>query len=205
MSKNKWVIQITKPGDKYDGWFWSNCNKGPHEFVNDPRVLRFRNEDDAKIGCQGYNKLNKVRVVHMDALVPKYEDQTGYMSDLGPTGPGTPASVALREYTSAERKAMPVLTGVAHYFPDAQAAKARVSMKGNEKHNPGQPLHWSRGKSTDHLDCAGRHLLTPYNIDPDSGELELAHAAWRLDAALQEAEEKRLVALGIRPLSGVVK
>jgi hypothetical protein len=121
----------------------------------------------------------------------KYEDQTGAVSR------------PLREYTSAERKAIPIASGVLAYFPDAIAAVARVSKRGNDKHNPGEPLHWSRGKSSDHGDCAVRHMLTPDAIDPDSGEMERAHAAWRLLADLQLAEEKRLVAAGIKPLSGV--
>jgi hypothetical protein len=117
----------------------------------------------------------------------------------------TKADLTLREYTSAERKQMPVTTGVLHYFPDAIAAISRVSKKGNDKHNPGEPLHWSREKSSDHDDCVGRHLLTPDAIDPDSGETERAHRAWRDLADLQLAEEKRLIAAGIKPLSGVVK
>lgn len=110
----------------------------------------------------------------------------------------------LRGYTSAERKEMPVHTGVMLYFPDALCAIARVSQKSNEKHNPGEPLGWQRGKSTDQTDCVARHLLTPNATDPDSGELELAHSGWRILAQIQLAEEKRLVAAGIRPLSGVV-
>src|SRR6185312_4208739 len=34
---------------------------------------------------------------------------------------------------------------------------ARVSYLGNQQHNPGQPLHWARGKSMDQLDAAARH------------------------------------------------
>ena len=86
---------------------------------------------------------------------------------------------------SARRKASPLFSGVLSYFPDALMAVARVSKAGNDKHNPGQPLHWSRGKSNDHLDCAARHLLTPYEIDPDIGELHIAMVAWRALAALQ--------------------
>lgn len=116
----------------------------------------------------------------------------------------SPAEPKLREYTSEERKTMPVHKGVMGYFPDALASVARVSFKGNQKHNPGEPLHWARHKSSDHGDCAARHLMTPNAVDPDSGEIELAHAAWRILAELQLAEEKRLVAAGIRPLSGIV-
>ncbi len=109
---------------------------------------------------------------------------------------------ALRPLTSAERKAAPLHGGVMRYFPDALLAVARVSKAGNDKHNPGEPLHWARKKSTDQLECIARHLLAPAAIDSDTGETHLAHAAWRALAALQEAEEKRLVASGISPLSG---
>ena len=92
---------------------------------------------------------------------------------------------------SARRKASPVYSGVLAYFPDALMAVARVSKAGNDKHNPGQPLHWSREKSNDHLDCTARHMLTPYEIDADSKELHLANAVWRLLAQLQIEEEKK--------------
>ena len=92
---------------------------------------------------------------------------------------------------SARRKASPVWSGVLNYFPDALLAVARVSKVGNDKHNPGQPLHWSREKSSDHMDCAARHLLTPYEIDPDSKEIHLANAAWRILAELQLYQEGR--------------
>lgn len=108
----------------------------------------------------------------------------------------------LRGYTSAERKQMPVHTIIAEYFPDAIAAVSRHSLKANDKHNPGQPMGWSRDKSTDHLNCAGRHLMTPRAVDPDTGEEELVGATWRCLAALQLREEARLAAAGIMPLSG---
>lgn len=92
---------------------------------------------------------------------------------------------------SAQRKSEPVYSGVLKYFPNAIAAVSRVSKAGNDKHNPGEPLHWSRGKSNDHLDCLVRHVITPDDIDPDSGEYHLAHAAWRVLAALQILEENR--------------
>lgn len=90
---------------------------------------------------------------------------------------------------SKERKETPLYSGLLQYFPRALAAVARVSHKGNEKHNPGQPLHWSRGKSADHEDCVVRHMVTPYNVDTD-GELHIAHAAWRALAACEIALEK---------------
>jgi len=111
----------------------------------------------------------------------------------------------LRGYTSAERKEIPMQEVLAEYFPDAFAAVSRHSKKANDKHNPGEPMHWARNKSTDHLNCAVRHLATPDAIDPDTGEIELVGATWRCLAALQLREEKRLIAAGIRPLSGVTE
>lgn len=83
-----------------------------------------------------------------------------------------------------ERKETPVTTGVLDYFPDAIAAIARVSFVGNQQHNPGQPLHWARDKSTDHADCMGRHLLERGTFD-DDGQRHSAKLAWRALANLQ--------------------
>lgn len=95
---------------------------------------------------------------------------------------------------SKARKEVPVATGVLDYFPDAIAAVAAVSKKGNEKHNPGQPLHWSREKSADHRDCIARHLIDAGNdgmgVD-ENGDLHLAACAWRALAALQLAIEAK--------------
>ena len=92
---------------------------------------------------------------------------------------------------SAARKAIPICTGVFDYFPDALAAVARVSLTGNEKHNPGEPLHWAREKSTDHPNCIGRHLIERGTMDAD-GHRHSAHLAWRSLALLQtEIEEER--------------
>ena len=91
---------------------------------------------------------------------------------------------------SAERKAIPITTGVLDYFPAALAAVAAVSKAGNDKHNPGEPLHWARGKSTDQADAIGRHLLERGGIDPDTGMRHSAQLAWRALALLQiELEE----------------
>lgn len=109
----------------------------------------------------------------------------------------------LRNKTSAERKGEPIHSGCLMYFPDALAAVARVSVAGNNKHNPGEPLHWSRGKSSDQLDAVVRHTVTPDTIDEDTGEVELAHGCWRALAQLQLLEEARLAKLGIKPYSGI--
>ena len=79
-------------------------------------------------------------------------------------------------------------TGCLDYFPDALAAVAALSWHGNNKHNPGQPLHWSRGKSNDHPDCIMRHLVDRGTIDTD-GIRHSVKVAWRALAELQEELE----------------
>ena len=83
-----------------------------------------------------------------------------------------------------ERKAIPITTGVLDYFPDALAEVARVSLAGNEQHNPGQPLQWAKEKSTDHADCITRHLIGRGTLDKD-GQRHSAKVAWRALALLQ--------------------
>jgi len=77
---------------------------------------------------------------------------------------------------------------VLDYFPAALAAVARVSKAGNDQHNPGKPLHWARGKSNDHADCIGRHLVDRGTFDVD-GQRHSAKLAWRALALLQEEIE----------------
>lgn len=83
-----------------------------------------------------------------------------------------------------ERKNVPMARGLLDYFPDALAAVAEVSRLGNEQHNPGQPLHWAREKSTDHADCIVRHLVDRGTLDTD-GQRHAAKIAWRALALLQ--------------------
>lgn len=90
------------------------------------------------------------------------------------------------------RKSFPVFTGFMMYFPDAIAAVAYVSKLGNDQHNPGQPLHWAREKSTDQMDTAARHQMdhgTGHTKDSD-GAYHLAKAAWRILAELQLTIER---------------
>lgn len=89
------------------------------------------------------------------------------------------------------RKATPIGTGVLDYFPLALAAVARVSKAGNDKHNPGEPLHWARGKSDDHSDCLIRHFLDRGKDDAE-GNSHSAQMAWRALAILQLEEEAKL-------------
>lgn len=97
--------------------------------------------------------------------------------------------------TSApERKTYPIATGVLGYFPDALAEVARVSYVGNQQHNPGQPLHWDKSKSTDEADALVRHLLQQGTMDTD-GTRHSAKVAWRALALLQRELEAEAIAL----------
>ena len=102
------------------------------------------------------------------------------------------------------RKALPIFRGPLMYFPDALLALAAVCKAGNNQHNPGEPLHWAREKSTEQMDTALRHMMDHGlgNTRDVDGTYHLAKAAWRLLAELQltierdqnEAARKDLVA-----------
>jgi dATP/dGTP diphosphohydrolase, N-terminal len=100
--------------------------------------------------------------------------------------------------SSAERKQFPMATGLFDYFPDALAEIAKISFIGNEKHNAGQPLHHSRGKSNDHADCIARHLVergTFEEIVIGGVTYRMRHSgamAWRACALLQEELEQEM-------------
>jgi hypothetical protein len=82
------------------------------------------------------------------------------------------------------RKEMPIARGVVDYFPRALAAVANVSFVANEQHNPGEPMHWDKSKSTDHADCIARHLIERGSVD-DDGLRHSAKLAWRALALLE--------------------
>lgn len=102
--------------------------------------------------------------------------------------PSTEAVLAL-PVEAAKRKAIPIVRGCLDYFPAALAAVAELSRIGNEQHNPGEPMHHARGKSTDHADCIVRHLMDRGAADTD-GIRHSAKAAWRALALLQEELER---------------
>lgn len=106
------------------------------------------------------------------------------------------------------RKSLPMYTFLTQYFPDAIIELVKVSVAGNVQHNPGQPMHWARGKSTDQMETAVRHIFdhgmgNTYDDEPpevlacigNDGTMHLAKAAWRLLAEIQlicEARQKEL-------------
>lgn len=107
---------------------------------------------------------------------------------------------------SRARKDVPLYSGCFRYFPAALAGVARWSKLGNDKHNPGQPMHHARGKSSDHADCMLRHLmdladrLAEYDRDPVNKLLgepvppaildECDALVWRALALSQELHER---------------
>lgn len=96
----------------------------------------------------------------------------------------TPAAVGLLPTDAAERKKVPVASGMFDYFTSALLEIAKVSQAGNDQHNPGQPLHWSRGKSADHADTMIRHFAERGTFDADKIR-HSAKMAWRALAILQ--------------------
>lgn len=86
---------------------------------------------------------------------------------------------------SAARKEVPIASGVIDYFPAALVEIAKLSHAGNAKHNPGQPLHWSRGKSNDHADTIMRHFVERGTVDAEDGIRHSVKLAWRALALLQ--------------------
>lgn len=104
---------------------------------------------------------------------------------------------------SKARKEYPILSGCLKYFPAALAGIARISKEGNDKHNPGLPLHHARGLSMDHGDCVIRHLIDTEDLlaaldRADKGTealqrqilTEASQMAWRALAYSQMLHEK---------------
>jgi hypothetical protein len=96
----------------------------------------------------------------------------------------------------AARKRIKPFAGFLSYFPDAIAAVAELSFLANEKHNPGEPMHWAKGKSTEQRESLMRHLLDEAAAGPLSRDqyeaagkrwaiLHAVSTAWRAMAQLQ--------------------
>jgi len=107
-------------------------------------------------------------------------------------GPGgAPTRATSLPDDAAQRKNFPIATGVLDYFPDALVAISEISKAGNDQHNAGLPLRWTRSKSGDEADTCMRHFLQRGTKDTD-GKRHTAKAAWRILALLQkEIEEEQ--------------
>lgn len=99
----------------------------------------------------------------------------------------TSSSTSAKQYLpsgAAERKRIPLYSGLVKYFPDALVAVASLSYIGNQQHNPGAKLHWDRTKSQDQEDTLLRHLFEAGTVDSD-GVRHSTKVAWRALALLQ--------------------
>jgi hypothetical protein len=103
---------------------------------------------------------------------------------------------------SAKRKGMPLFSGFLQYFPKSSLAVSEHSRKGNDKHNPGQPLHWAKAKSQDHADCVARHLVDIGPewdaVDAETGSLHAVALVWRAHALLETVLEAKAAGLTVR-------
>lgn len=88
-----------------------------------------------------------------------------------------------------------LVSGCLDYFRNALAAVGRHSRFGNDKYNPGQPMHWAYNKSTEHADAIASHLAQRGEIDPETGYSHTVALAWRALALL----ETELVEAGAKP------
>lgn len=117
-------------------------------------------------------------------------DDPTTIHDAGP-GSGFPTDYK-------ERKEWECWTYLMEYMPDAFLEEVRVAIAGNQQHNPGQHLHWARGKSADQMNTAFRHMWEHTMaarwgrgsmVDVDKC-YHLAKAIWRLRAELQLTLER---------------
>jgi hypothetical protein len=140
-------------------------------------------------GCdEGSNHLCEWHL--MEALV---EASTSCVTDPPALSSSTVVASGARKpidekLNAQERKQRPLFSGVLRYFPDALLEVALCSFVGNEQHNPGEPLHWAKHKSTDEPDALVRHLLDAGKYDTD-GVRHTAKVAWRALAMLQREIE----------------
>lgn len=129
------------------------------------------------------------RVCNCDINKCHCEIQNSKMEINCKRGPGgAPTRTTILPEDPKERKNYPVSSGVLDYFPDALVAISEVSKRGNDQHNPGLPLRWTRDKSGDEADTCIRHFLQRGTYDSD-GNRHTAKAAWRLLALLQKEIE----------------
>lgn len=92
------------------------------------------------------------------------------------------------------RKQVRAFMGFVKYFPDAIAMCAILSKVANDQHNPGQPMHWAKEKSTEELDSLMNHLIdiaSKGELSQDAdGIYDAVKVFWRAGANLQRLADK---------------
>lgn len=139
---------------------------------------------EEKMGCRTPGSVLKLTAKELESLISNAASAPSAAS-------GESGSRSRDHLTAEERKRRPLASGVLDYFPDALMEVAFASWVGNEQHNPGEPLHWAKEKSTDEADALMRHLIDAGTRDSD-GVRHSAKVAWRALALLQrEIENER--------------
>lgn len=89
----------------------------------------------------------------------------------------------------AERACYPIGTYLTEYCPNALLALSKHSYEANEKHNPGEEIHWARDKSIGSINRIFRHLFEfawHYGRgEKDKSRYHLTAAAWRTNELLE--------------------
>lgn len=197
-----WGWDVVSPADMDRRWWREKFNEEFDVNNPDPRIIAGGDIYDEWL------RMDVAEIATCDAiaLLPGWQNSKGVAKELAVanllklevwdaiTGEFVEDAAPVMMLTSdtVERKATPLATGFLDYFPLAIAAAARLSKFGNDKHNPGQPMHWSRGNSRDHADCIAKHLLDRGTLDPDSNMSHSVALFWRAAALLEEEEEARL-------------
>ena len=153
----------------------------PFVFRGNLRRLRYEPHAMGPYTVVDAGGIRTARYTSFASLIAAGYDMLKPSSDIG-LGQHLPTDAKARKDT-------PLYSGVMAYFPDALCEVARLSKIGNDQHNPGQPMHWAKDKSTDHEDCIARHLLDHGKRDTD-GVRHSAKVAWRALAMLQIEIEK---------------
>lgn len=142
--------------------------------------------------CRRWGCNTRTHLAWEPAAAPESESswrEEGLPPPVGHNG-GPPLDEGLSLPDADEARGdFPMFDGLLAYFPNALAEVSRVSKIGNDQHNPGQPMHWARDKSTDHGNKIVRHLVDAGKRD-GRGVRHTARAAWRILAMLQEEIER---------------
>ena len=88
-----------------------------------------------------------------------------------------------------ERAKYPIGTYTTEYCPNAIVALARHSFEANEKHNPGEEIHWAKEKSVGSINRVFRHLFEfawhHARGERRKAKYHITAAAWRINELLE--------------------